>query len=301
MQRKSQNKPSLMDSWLKPSTSRPSATAVEVASSSEAPTVVLMDQTEDLMVEEALNSTPDNNSRTHSVHEKQEIVVQNVPSAEFVFPRSSGRACQLSWFETYRWLHYNVTEDCVLCFTCLEADKLNGLNSAKRRDTSFLSIGFRNWKKGPERLEAHAKSSLHCQASAFLLQRRKGVPVCDLIVKQSEEQQLQSRTSMLAVLSSIRYLARTGQALRGSGHDEGNLNVLLEERSGNVGQPSLKAWMERRDNYTDGKIQNEILEIMAHSVQRCLVDEIKKSRFFGVICDGTTDVSGKEQLSLCIR
>ncbi len=49
------------------------------------------------------------------------------------------------------------------------------------------------------------------------------------------------------------------------------------------------------------KIQNELLEIMAQMVHREQVQAIRKANFFAVIADGTTDISRKEQFSICIR
>ncbi|CAN7978567.1 unnamed protein product [Ixodes persulcatus] len=74
---------------------------------------------------------------------------------------------------------------------------------------------------------------------------------------------------------------------------------LLEERASDV--PELKAWLKRRDNWLAPTIQNEILEILAHMVQRDIVDEIKRSPFYAIMADSTTDMSGLEQFTLCVR
>ena len=58
---------------------------------------------------------------------------------------------------------------------------------------------------------------------------------------------------------------------------------------------------KKRDNWLSGDIQNEILEIMAHEALRTLVREIQESAFFALMADGTTDISGDEQLSICFR
>lgn len=41
--------------------------------------------------------------------------------------------------------------------------------------------------------------------------------------------------------------------------------------------------------------------MMAHDVQRQLMKDIEKSPFIGLIADGTTDVHGREQLSVSVR
>lgn len=47
-------------------------------------------------------------------------------------------------------------------------------------------------------------------------------------------------------------------------------------------------------------MQNEILEIQAHMVQRGIVAEIKRSLFYAIIADSTTDMAGTEQLAVCV-
>ena len=48
-------------------------------------------------------------------------------------------------------------------------------------------------------------------------------------------------------------------------------------------------------------IQNEILEIFAHAVQREIVSEAREHYFYGLTARGTTDVHTSEQFSLCLQ
>jgi len=50
-------------------------------------------------------------------------------------------------------------------------------------------------------------------------------------------------------------------------------------------------------------VQNELLELVAHDVRRRIIGEIlhSSSRYFSVIVDETTDISTKEQVSICLR
>ncbi|KAM4593578.1 zinc finger MYM-type protein 1-like [Odontesthes bonariensis] len=50
-----------------------------------------------------------------------------------------------------------------------------------------------------------------------------------------------------------------------------------------------------------GSIQNEILELFAHDIQRKIGAKASESPFFGLTADGITDVSGKEQFSCSIQ
>ncbi|KAG0426357.1 hypothetical protein HPB47_026527 [Ixodes persulcatus] len=133
----------------------------------------------------------------------------------------------------------------------------------------------------------------------MVIQRQQGTPVISQVVQHSLSEQKKARAALLVIVSSLRYLGRTGNGVRGHEADDGNLMSLLEERASDV--PELKAWLKRRDNWLAPTIQNEILEILAHMVQRDIVDEIKRSPFYAIMADSTTDMSGLEQFTLCVR
>jgi len=67
-----------------------------------------------------------------------------------------------------------------------------------------------------------------------------------------------------------------------------------------VWEASLKAWVSKRNNWTSDTIQNEILEIMAHDVQRQIVADIDQSPYIGLVADGTIDNDGMEQFSVTV-
>ena len=63
----------------------------------------------------------------------------------------------------------------------------------------------------------------------------------------------------------------------------------------------LKEWLEKKtEKCTSHDIQYELLKLIAHHILRDLTDEMKDS-FFATIYDEYTDISNKEQLTLCLR
>lgn len=66
---------------------------------------------------------------------------------------------------------------------------------------------------------------------------------------------------------------------------------------------SLKLWIEKDTNYTHPTIQNEIIQIFANEIISGVVHSIKFTNpfMYSVICDGTRDISGNEQGSVCVR
>lgn len=110
-----------------------------------------------------------------------------------------------------------------------------------------------------------------------------------------------ARDMLRIILSSVRFLARQGLTLRGNNSDaESNLLQLLKLRSEDC--PQLHTWLQReRLKYTSHECQNEMLEIMACTVQRRILSKITESPFLALMVDKTTDISNKEQLVFVIR
>ena len=75
------------------------------------------------------------------------------PGNSFKFPKtkfgSRERSCQSSWFESYKWLHYNQENDSVMCFICATEGKKGNLRSERTKEFAYISRGFRSWKKAP--------------------------------------------------------------------------------------------------------------------------------------------------------
>ncbi|KAK3918435.1 LOW QUALITY PROTEIN: Zinc finger MYM-type protein 1, partial [Frankliniella fusca] len=226
---------------------------------------------------------------------------RNVLPSNFKFPKRPGdnRSVQHGWFSTHGWLHYCEEKDALLCFTCMSAQERGMVGTARGSEEVFTSTGFKKWHQASSKLREHETSAHHRHPANFLVQLLEKESVASLLDVQLKKHQKDARTAYKVVLSSIRYLARSGQALRGSTHESGNLMELLEERV--LDCPELADWLKRRDKWLSSDIQNEILEMLSHAVLRRLVSDIKKAEFYSVMADGTTDESGNEQMAVCIR
>ena len=99
-------------------------------------------------------------------------------------------------------------------------------------------------------------------------------------------------------MSSLRYLARQGLALRGHDNDEGNFKQHLEEKA--ESDPKLASWLLRNHAYTSPECQNEILQLMSNAIIRQIAKNIHAlpELQYSLIMDGTQDISGTEQISL---
>jgi hypothetical protein len=132
------------------------------------------------------------------------------------------------------------------------------------------------------------------------LQAQKQPTITAQISFKVQGDQLLAQKALLCIISSIRYLAGQGLALRGKEAYDGNLVKLLELRADD--SIDLQQWFKKKTAFTSPEIQNEILEIFSHSILRRLCKDINvHSTQFGIVVDGTQDIQGNEQESICAR
>ena len=110
----------------------------------------------------------------------------------------------------------------------------------------------------------------------------------------------------MAIISSVCYLARQGLALCGwykkeedeTGEIDSNLFQLLKLRGNDI--RCLGPWMSKsQDKFMSAEIQNELLTIMAMTILRQIVDNIR-GKWYTMMIDETTDLSNTEQMIFCL-
>ena len=229
----------------------------------------------------------------------------------FCFPKETlvkkkivQRSFQSAWFKRWAWIHYDEVNDKALCHTCVKAYQANMLSNACL-EPAFLSSGYTNWKDATAKkggFPAHEKSNCHKEALERLVSLPSVVKdVGESISQIHEEEKVYNRHVLLKILSNIRFLARQGSALRGSGSGkDSNFLQLYYLRSED--NPVMLNWITKKtDKYVSGDIQNEMLQVMALNILRKVASEIRSAEFFSIMIDETTDISNKEQVVLCIR
>ncbi|KAJ8866060.1 hypothetical protein PR048_033584 [Dryococelus australis] len=115
--------------------------------------------------------------------------------------------------------------------------------------------------------------------------------------RKNEDKTTSSKNKVLMLVNRLQSqrLENLDLAIRDLAQYNGNLMQLLEERNEDV--PFLENWLAKRDKWLSGDIQNEIIEILEHMLQRELLEDVKKSIDYGLLAGGTADVSGQEQLN----
>ena len=193
------------------------------------------------------------------------------------------------WYDTYPWLILCASTFKAYCHYCKYCTR-RGLLSEAHGDSVFVNAGFDNWKKAHEQFKQHAQSISHreCMMKVELM-KQPGID--SQLSEQIKQTQQLHRKLLMIQLSSLRFLLRQGLAIRGHNEIEGNLFQLILLRSGECSE--IKQWIESR-KYLSSDIINKMIRLMAHSVLREILQDIRESGQYAIIADEATDSSNKE-------
>ena len=122
-----------------------------------------------------------------------------------------------------------------------------------------------------------------------------------MLSQQAATQKRANLEYLLKVLSTVRFLARQGLALRRDGDEvDSNLHLLLvlcgEDYS------AMSKFLEKQQlKYTSPEVQNEFLSNMSAQTLRKISANIQRAIYYTVMLDETTDKSIKEQAVFLLR
>ena len=163
-----------------------------------------------------------------------------------------------------------------------------------RADAVFITGGFSYWRKATKKFRDQEKSVFHLEA-VNKIAALNITPISALLSDAVVKEQNTGREVLQEAFKSVRCLVRQGLPLRGHDHREGHFWRMMIDRAESL--PAARQWMLGRDNWLSDTIQNEMIELLAHAVQRRLVSGAMVSLYFGLTADGTTDISSSEQFS----
>lgn len=163
----------------------------------------------------------------------------------------------------------------------------------------FLRDGFSDWKEATRAFTRHEDTACHKECTLKWLHYSSGVPINAQFSTMKSKEQTNARKCLLKQLSGLKYLVRQGLAIRGHVEMEGNYNQLLSFAAED--DDILRLWLQNKQKWTSHEVQDELIEMMAHTVLRNMLQEIRDRDFYSLIVDETTDVSTLEQVSISIR
>ncbi|CAF1213615.1 unnamed protein product [Adineta steineri] len=129
----------------------------------------------------------------------------------------------------------------------------------------------------------------------------------------NQQQQNKNRLILDSIIKCILFLGKQNIAFRGNNDDgltdydnssQGNFKSLLLFKA-DAGDQVLQKHMRyhaKNATYMGSNIQNELIGICVNFIQKYIVNElIDQNKFYAVIADETSDISGTERLSISIR
>ncbi|XP_003388962.1 PREDICTED: zinc finger MYM-type protein 1-like [Amphimedon queenslandica] len=179
----------------------------------------------------------------------------------------------------------------------MKAVESGQLKSSKRED-SFTTRGFSNWKNATTAFKKHEVSDCHKEAVDIHTLPEQCEDIALTMQRSLSEERQVNRRMLHVIIRSIKYSARQGLALRGHSSDEGNFIQLLKLQSET--DPALQTWLPKEcEKYTSGEIQNEILQIMGNSILRKISKHVHDNAYYALMADEVTDSSNREQFVIC--
>ena len=210
-----------------------------------------------------------------------------------------GRRFNIVWFTKYPWIEYSVQKDAAFCFNCYLFGK---------ETRTWVKFGWHNWNVGNAALDKHALSVVHKFAQdKYNLFVKKGTKIDSVIVKVSEQDQVEYKARLTYSLRCLRFILRQGMASHG--HDEseestnkGNFLELMEWLAGNNEEVNKVVLKNAPGNciLTSPCIQKQIIRCCSMETTKNIVEELGDD-YFAILADESSDMSHREQLVVCLR
>ena len=224
----------------------------------------------------------------------------------------------------YDMFSYSLSKKGIFCRPCaiFAPDEVGGVRLNRMVKTPLQKYDHLTGSNGY--LTEHLSKKFHedslSKANAFvaLVQSNAGDVEQQANIGAAKKRE-KNRRALERIVSSIEFLGRLGLALRGH-RDSGDL-LMPQSNSSEIDytQGNFRATLQfmascndkviyehistagRNSTYISPRIQNDLLEAIGVFFQKRIVHEVKEARFFSLLADETTDVSIKEQLTICLR
>lgn len=185
--------------------------------------------------------------------------------------------------------------------------------------STFITTPFVNFRKATELLNKHGNNEYHLlsaeKSSAFIDNYKSSKSVKTILNKKSMAIIDKNKKRLVPIIKSIIFCGHNNLPLRGH-RDDGQLEInsaingdqgvfrsLLAFRL-DSGDEILREHLEnctKNATMISKTVQNEIIEVIHEVLVNNIVTNVKKSKYFSILCDETTDISTKEQITFSVR
>nr|CAH7760531.1 unnamed protein product [Callosobruchus chinensis] len=222
-----------------------------------------------------------------------------IPDEFHKFPASGTRNLkfQLRWLQKWTWLAYSAKFDGAFCKYCVFFSNYYG-GVGKQPLGKLVEAPFNTWKDAVEVFSRHSTSEYHkfsfLRAESRLSIVENKTESIEIMLNSKLREQVQSnREKLIPIIETIIFCGRQGLSLRG-------IEIVVRYILMMVNLWKMTEIFEPFSVY-DPRIQNELINSCNAIIVNTLIKKVNASRSFSILADETADISGVEQLSLCVR
>ena len=151
--------------------------------------------------------------------------------------------------------------------------------------------------------EKSAHHTAVARGEAFLHTQRGGASnICQQLHSQRAEQVRRNRIILKCITEVLVMMGKRNIAIRGHQDEDSNFMMMLSllAKENSVLRDQLEN-APRISKYTCPDIQNETIFFSAKQILDGIINNCKRWVIYALIADESTDVTSKEQISICIR
>ena len=197
------------------------------------------------------------------------------------------------WKTKYPWMDYS--SGGMICTVC----KVHG-NVPIQANGAWVTRPVHNWVKATALLAKHDQSDWHKEATkkqALSLTTQKHGDVMDQIKSASEEQRQQNRLLIKKLVRSLYFLVK--HHIPHTTMFEGLITLQIE--NGDVKLKNHREHCPRNATYESYATVTDLLGSISAVLESNLLSSLSTSTYFSLMADESTDISSKEELSICAR
>ena len=242
----------------------------------------------------AHSTSNDSLEEDHIIAKKPKLEIQQVPNQpkqiSFPLDAKNNRIFLPIWFISFPRLEWDDKVSAAFCHPCRQIFLVDSArcSNSKSEDT-FISSGFKNWKKAVEKFKKHESCHAHHLSVDKFSNMLSGQNSAVMLSDQFATERKLATECLERIFTTIRYLARQGLAIRGHSDSDSNFRQLLYLRTSD--SKDLQLWLKRKTTWTSKDIQEEIIDLMYCDVVRNFKKQILYRKYFGIIADETADIS----------
>ena len=200
------------------------------------------------------------------------------------------------WKRQYPWVEYtcNSSTKGMVCSVCTSFSKV-----PVQAKGAWVTRPVCNWVKATSLLAKHGKSDWHKAAlekqKLSLLTGKHG-GVVEQIISASEEDKQHNRDFIKKLIRSLYFLVK--QHIPHTTTFEGLITLQIE--NGDIKLRNHRDNSPRNATYESYATVVDLLSSISKVMERDLLSSFNSSAYFSLMADESTDVSSKEELSICL-